>query len=94
MPKTMNKAELIDAVADLDRTLEGRRGTLRGSVFERITGSLRAATRGARRLRHLSREAACGPHRAQPAHGASIQIARRSKVAGFKAGKALKDAVN
>ena len=90
----MNKAELINAVAestilshaDADRAVQ--------SVLHSITGALRNGDQvvlvgfGTFTVKH--RAARTGRN---PQTGQTIQIAA-SKVPGFKAGKALKDAVN
>ena len=90
----MNKSELIDAIAEtadlpkaaagraLDATLEAITGTLKGgdSVVLVGFGTFTVKDRAARTGRN-------------PQTGAEIQIAA-AKVPSFKAGKALKDAVN
>ena len=90
----MNKSELIDAIAAkadlpkaaagraLDATLEAITGTLKGgdSVVLVGFGTFTVKDRAARTGRN-------------PQTGAEIQIAA-AKVPSFKAGKALKDAVN
>ena len=90
----MNKSELIDAIAAdaglskvdagkaLDATLSSVTGTLKkgDSVSLVGFGTFQVKNRAARAGRN-------------PQTGATIQIAA-AKVPGFKAGKALKDAVN
>ena len=90
----MNKAELIDAIAAsaglskadagkaLDATLAAVTGALKGGDSVSLVGfgTFQVKERAARTGRN--------PHT-----GATIQIAA-AKVPGFKAGKALKDAVN
>jgi DNA-binding protein HU-beta len=90
----VNKSELIDAIAEsadlpkaaagraLDATLEAITGTLKGgdSVVLVGFGTFTVKDRAARTGRN-------------PQTGAEIQIAA-AKVPSFKAGKALKDAVN
>ena len=90
----MNKGDLIEAVAAganlskadasraVDAVLDGITGALRsgGSVSLVGFGTFSVKSRAARQGRN-------------PRTGETIQIAA-SKVPGFKAGKALKDAVN
>ncbi|MDP5324423.1 MAG: HU family DNA-binding protein [Litorivicinaceae bacterium] len=90
----MNKAELIDAIAAsaglskadagkaLDATLAAVTGALKGGDSVSLVGfgTFQVKERAARTGRN-------------PQTGATIQIAA-AKVPGFKAGKALKDAVN
>jgi DNA-binding protein HU-beta len=90
----MNKAELIDAVtgqtglakADVTRAVD--------SIFDSITGALKSgdtvALLGFGTFVVKSRAARSGRN---PRTGETIEIAA-SRVPGFKAGKALKDAVN
>lgn len=90
----MNKAELIEAVAasadlskaDATRAVDG--------VIHHITDSLKKGDQvtlvGFGTFQVKARAARTGRN---PQTGATIQIAA-SKVPGFKAGKALKDAVN
>jgi DNA-binding protein HU-beta len=90
----MNKAELIEAVsaqaglqkADATRAVD--------AVFESITSALKAgdsvALLGVGTFVVKGRAARAGRN---PRTGETIEIAA-SKVPGFKAGKALKDAVN
>ena len=90
----MNKSELIDAIAAdaglskadagkaLDATLASVTGALKRGDFVSLVGfgTFQVKDRAARTGRN-------------PQTGATIQIAA-AKVPGFKAGKALKDAVN
>jgi DNA-binding protein HU-beta len=90
----VNKAELIDAIAAsaglskadagkaLDATLAAVTGALKGGDSVSLVGfgTFQVKERAARSGRN-------------PQTGATIQIAA-AKVPGFKAGKALKDAVN
>lgn len=90
----VNKAELIDAIAAsaglskadagkaLDATLAAVTGALKGGDSVSLVGfgTFQVKERAARTGRN-------------PQTGATIQIAA-AKVPGFKAGKALKDAVN
>lgn len=90
----MNKAELIDAIAAhaglskadagkaLDATLAAVTGALKGGDSVSLVGfgTFQVKDRAARSGRN-------------PQTGATIEIAA-AKVPGFKAGKALKDAVN
>lgn len=90
----MNKSELIDAIAAdaglskadagkaLDATLNSVTGALKGGDSVSLVGfgTFQVKDRAARSGRN-------------PQTGATIQIAA-AKVPGFKAGKALKDAVN
>jgi DNA-binding protein HU-beta len=90
----MNKADLIDAVAadtslsraDASRAVE--------SVLDAITRALKAGQQvslvGFGNFGVKKRAARTGRN---PRTGATIEI-RESKVPGFRAGKALKDAVN
>jgi DNA-binding protein HU-beta len=90
----MNKAELIDAVAsdaDLSKA-EATRAT--DAVLDSITDALRKGEQvtlvGFGTFSVRERAARSGRN---PQTGETIQI-KASKSAGFKAGKALKDAVN
>jgi DNA-binding protein HU-beta len=90
----VNKSELIDAIAAaadlskadagraLDATIEAISGALKkGDTVSLVGfGTFQVKTRAAREGRN-------------PQTGATIKIAE-AKVPGFKAGKALKDAVN
>jgi DNA-binding protein HU-beta len=90
----MNKTELIDAIAaeaDLPKASAGR---ALDAVLDSITNQLKAGEQvalvGFGTFTVKERNARTGRN---PQTGATIQIAA-SKVASFKAGKALKDAVN
>ena len=90
----MNKTELIDAIAaeaDLPKASAGR---ALDAVLDSITNQLKAGEQvalvGFGAFTVKERSARTGRN---PQTGAAIQIAA-SKVASFKAGKALKDAVN
>ena len=90
----MNKTELIDAIAaeaDLPKASAGR---ALDAVLDSITNQLKAGEQvalvGFGTFTVKQRNARTGRN---PQTGAAIQIAA-SKVASFKAGKALKDAVN
>ena len=90
----MNKGELIDAVAAASNLSKADASRAVEAVLDSITDALKSGdqvsligfgTFGVKR-----REARTGRN---PQTGAPIQIAA-SNVPGFKAGKALKDAVN
>ncbi len=90
----MNKAELIDAVADsadISRAAAGR--ALDGAVAA-ITGALQKGDTvtlvGFGTFSVRKRKARTGRN---PKTGAEIKI-KASKAPGFKPGKALKDAIN
>ena len=90
----MNKSELIEAVAasaDLPKAAAGR---ALDAVVEAITGALKAEEQvvlvGFGTFSVKDRAARTGRN---PQTGEPIQIAA-AKSPGFKAGKALKDAVN
>ena len=90
----MNKAELIDAVAsaaDLSKADAGR-------AVDAIVTSVSSALRRGEQVSVVGFGTFSVKHRAaragrNPRTGETIQIAA-SNVPGFKAGKALKDAVN
>ncbi|TNF97884.1 MAG: HU family DNA-binding protein [Gammaproteobacteria bacterium] len=90
----MNKTELIDAVADSANLSKADAGRAVDAVVDAITGSLKGGDSvtlvgfGT----FLVRERAARTGR-NPQTGASIKI-KAAKVPAFKAGKALKDAVN
>jgi DNA-binding protein HU-beta len=90
----MNKAELIDAVAAA--TDDTKAGATRAvdAVLDTITGALKSGDQvtlvGFGTFLVRDRAARTGRN---PQTGATIQIAA-SKAPSFKAGKALKDAVN
>jgi DNA-binding protein HU-beta len=90
----MNKAELIDAVADSADISKAAAGRAVDGAISAITNALRAGDSvtlvGFGTFTVRSRQARTGRN---PRTGQEIQI-RASKVPGFKAGKALKDAIN
>ncbi len=88
----MNKSELIDAIAasaDIPKAVAGR-----DAVIESVTGALKAGDSvvlvGFGTFAVKERAARTGRN---PQTGKPIKIAA-AKIPGFKAGKALKDAVN
>jgi len=90
----MNKSELIDAVAlsaDISKAAAGR---ALDATIDTIAEALRAGDQvtlvGFGTFQVKDRAARTGRN---PQTGEAIQI-KASKVPGFKAGKALKDAVN
>ena len=90
----MNKAELIDAVASGANLSKADAGRAVDAVVDSIASALRKGQQvsvvgfGTFSVKH--RAARSGRN---PRTGETIQIAA-SNVPGFKAGKALKDAVN
>ena len=90
----MNKAELIDAVAQASGLSKGDAAGAVDAMFDTITSSLKAGNQvtvigfGTFAVKH--RAARKGRN---PQTGATIDIAA-ANVPSFKAGKALKDAVN
>ena len=90
----MNKSELIDAIANSADISKADAGRALEAVVENITGTLKKGDSvslvgfGTFSVKH--RAARTGRN---PQTGAEIQISA-SNVPGFKAGKALKDAVN
>jgi DNA-binding protein HU-beta len=90
----MNKAELIDAVADSADISKAAAGRAVDGAISAITNALRAGDSvtlvGFGTFTVRSRQARTGRN---PRTGQEIHI-RASKVPGFKAGKALKDAIN
>ncbi len=90
----MNKSELIDAIAEGADISKSSAGRALDSAIEAVTGALKRGDQvslvgfGTFSVKH--RPARTGRN---PQTGAEIQIAA-SNVPGFKAGKALKDAVN
>jgi len=90
----MNKAELIDAVADSADISKAAAGRAVDGAISAITNALRAGDSvtlvGFGTFTVRSRQARTGRN---PRTGQEIQI-KASKVPGFKAGKALKDAIN
>ena len=90
----MNKAELIDAVAADSDLKKSEAARALDSAIENITNALRGGDSvtlvGFGTFTVRQREARMGRN---PRTGEAIQI-KASKVPGFKAGKALKDALN
>ena len=90
----MNKAELIDAVAEGADISKAAATRAVDTMFDSITNSLKQGNQvtlvGFGTFAVKDRAARTGRN---PRTGEPIQIAA-SKVPGFKAGKALKDAVN
>ncbi len=90
----MNKSELIDLIAESADISKAKAGAALDAVVSGITGALKKGDTvslvGFGTFSVKSRAARTGRN---PQTGATIQIAA-SKVPGFKAGKALKDAVN
>ena len=90
----MNKAELIDAVAGTADISKADAGRAVDAIFDNVTGALRRGEQvslvgfGTFSVKHRAARAGRNPRT-----GETIQIAA-SNVPGFKAGKALKDAVN
>ena len=90
----MNKGDLVDAVASATGESKAAASAAVDAVLDSITGALVGGDRvqisgfGTFEVRH--RAARQGRN---PQTGATIQIAA-SKAPAFKAGKALKDAVN
>ena len=89
----MNKADLIDSVADATDMSKAEAGRALDAVLNGIAGSLSqgdsVALVGFGTFNVRERAARMGRN---PATGATIQIAA-SKGEGFKAGKALKDSL-
>lgn len=90
----MNKSELIDAIADSADISKAAAGRAIDAVVDSITGSLQKGDPvtliGFGTFSVKDRAARTGRN---PQTGAEIQIAA-AKIPSFKAGKALKDAVN
>ena len=90
----MNKAELIDAVAEQADLSKASASNAVDAVFDVITGRLKASDSvtlvGFGTFTVKQRAARAGRN---PQTGATIQIAA-SNLPAFKPGKALKDAVN
>lgn len=90
----MNKSELIDAIADSADISKAAAGRAVDAVVESITGALQKGDQvtliGFGTFSVKERAARTGRN---PQTGAEIQIAA-AKIPSFKAGKALKDAVN
>jgi DNA-binding protein HU-beta len=91
---TMNKAELIDAIADSADLSKAAAGRALDSAIETITKALKKGDTvtlvGFGTFSVRKRGARTGRN---PRTGEAIKI-KASKVPGFKAGKALKDAIN
>lgn len=90
----MNKQELIDNIASSADITKADAGRALDSVLDSITGALKGGDSvvlvGFGTFSVRDRKARIGRN---PQTGAAIQIAA-AKVPAFKAGKALKDAVN
>jgi len=90
----MNKADLIDAVAEDTDITKASAARALDSAIENITNALKGGNSvtlvGFGTFTVRQREARMGRN---PRTGEAIQI-KASKVPGFKAGKALKDALN
>ncbi len=90
----MNKAELIDAVADSADISKAAAGRAVDGAIDAITKALRkdetVTLVGFGTFSVRARKARTGRN---PRTGEEIKISA-SKVPGFKAGKALKDAIN
>ena len=90
----MNKSELIDAIASEADISKASAGRALDSMLSSITGALSKGDSvslvgfGTFSVKH--RAARAGRN---PSNGATIQI-KAATVPGFKAGKALKEAVN
>jgi len=89
----MNKSELIDAMAEAADISKAAAGRALDGVIDAISNALKEGDQvslvGFGTFSVKERAARAGRN---PQTGAAIQIAA-SKVPGFKAGKALKDAV-
>ena len=90
----MNKAELVDAIASASNLSKVDAGRALNATIEAITNTMASGDSvqiiGFGSFVVRERAARTGRN---PQTGASIQI-KASKVAAFKAGKALKEAVN
>ncbi len=90
----MNKGDLIEVVADKAGLTKADAGRAVEAVMEAITKALRSGKQvslvGFGTFQVKKRAARTGRN---PRTGETIQI-KASKMPGFKAGKALKDAVN
>ncbi len=90
----MNKGDLIEAVATAANLSKADAGRAVDAVISSITGALQGGNQvslvGFGTFTVKARAARTGRN---PRTGETIQI-KASKVPGFKAGKALKDAVN
>ena len=90
----MNKSELIDAIANSADISKAAAGRAVDAVVESVTSALKGGDQvtliGFGTFSVKDRAARTGRN---PQTGAEIQIAA-AKIPSFKAGKALKDAVN
>ena len=90
----MNKSELIDAIAESADISKAAAGRAVDAVVESVTGALKEGDQvtliGFGTFSVKDRAARTGRN---PQTGEEIQIAA-AKIPSFKAGKALKDAVN
>lgn len=90
----MNKTELIDAVADNAELSKAAAGRALDAVIETVTKALKKGDTvtlvGFGTFSVRKRRARTGRN---PRTGEAIKI-KASKVPGFKAGKALRDAIN
>lgn len=90
----MNKSELIEQIASSADISKAKAGAALDAVIGSITGALKAGDSvslvGFGTFSVKARAARTGRN---PQTGATIKI-KAAKVPGFKAGKALKDAVN
>jgi len=90
----MNKSELIEAMAEAADISKAAAGRALDGMVEAITGAMKDGEQvslvGFGTFSVKERAARTGRN---PRTGEEIQIAA-SKIPGFKAGKALKDAVN
>ncbi len=90
----MNKSELIDAIADSADISKAAAGRAVDAVVESVTNALKGGDQvtliGFGTFSVKDRAARTGRN---PQTGAEIQI-KAAKIPSFKAGKALKDAVN
>ena len=90
----MNKSELIDAIADSADISKAAAGRAVDAFVDSITGALKSGDQvtliGFGTFSVKDRAARTGRN---PQTGQEIQIAA-AKIPSFKAGKALKDAVN
>lgn len=90
----MNKSELIDAIASAADINKSDAGRALDAIIESVTDALKRGDQvslvgfGTFAVKHRA-----GREGRNPQTGATIQI-KPSNVPGFKAGKALKDAVN
>lgn len=90
----MNKSELIDLIAESADISKAKAGAALDAVVSGVTNALKSGDSvslvGFGTFSVKARAARTGRN---PQTGATIQI-KASNVPGFKAGKALKDAVN